>query len=316
MNEGLISVIIPVYNAQNYLKRCLDSVFQQNYQDIEVICVNDGSSDKSLSILNDYQERYPQKMVIKSITNGGQANARNVGIEMANGKFLCFVDSDDAMDMSMLQKMQEHIKEDCDFVFCDIERIFEGDGNWLEKHFKYEIDLDFKGITTIHEHPEVICYLTVAPFAKLIRKSFLDGNQIRFVKGYIYEDLLFTQTILAANPRISLLKEKLYKYFVRNNSTMTSKKSNICDMFVVINNIYKEYEKQGLTTLFKTELDYLCLYHVMIGTSYRMSRNGQYGLFSSIKKCRSFCKEFDCRKGNKYIKSKGLVARFFITFLY
>lgn len=317
VNKGLVSVIIPVYNAEAYLERCLQSIFDQTYKNFEVICINDGSTDNSLIILQSYYERYPQKMKIESIPNGGQANARNIGMDMAQGEFICFVDSDDSMNVVMLEKMYEKMQEnECDFLFCNMDRIIEGKMNLLERRFKYDTELNFAGVTTIYEHPEIICYIIVAPFAKLIRKTFLDRNNLRFIKGYIYEDLVFTQSILAANPRICMLKDKLYNYLVRNNSTMTSKNSKVTDMFVAYENLYNEYDKRGLTIDFKQELDYLCLYHVMIGTSYRMWNSGKCGMKSSILKAKSYCRLYHCDKSCKYMKRKGILTRVYIAIFY
>lgn len=313
MDNDLISIIVPVYNAQEYLEKCLDSLIDQSYKNIEVICINDGSRDQSESILLKYQEKHPSIFVVKTIENAGQANARNLGLELAKGTYICFVDSDDYIDKKILEKLYFNMKaNNSDLSFCDIERIFEGKMSLLERSFKYDIQLDFNGVTTIYDKPEIICYMMNAPYAKLIKKQFLVENNISFIKGYIYEDLVFTQEILAANPAMSMVKEKLYKYIVRNNSTMTSKKSKVSDMFVSYKNVYQAYQKRGITNTFREELEYLCLYHVMIGTSYRMWRSRQYTLRESMKICRKYVNNYKCRKSNKYIKAKGILAIIFV----
>lgn len=313
MKNEVISIIVPVYNAEKYLRKCLDSIFDQSHQDLEVICINDGSTDQSESILLEYKNKYQNKMMVKTIPNGGQANARNVGIDLATGTFVCFVDSDDYLDKRMLEKLYKNIHEnESDLAICDMERIFEGKVTLLERFFKYDINLNFIGATTIYEQPEIICYLMNAPFAKLIRKEFLNVNRIKFVKGYIYEDLVFVHEILSSNPVISMVNEKLYKYIVRDNSTMTSKKSKVTDMFVSYKNVYDAYERKGIADKFAKELEYLCLYHVMIGTSFRMWRSGQFGLFESIKQCREYVKKFGFQSKNSYIKKKGIVSRLYL----
>lgn len=314
MKNEVISIIVPVYNAEKYLRKCLDSIFDQSHQDLEVICINDGSTDQSESILLEYKNKYQNKMMVKTIPNGGQANARNVGIDLATGTFVCFVDSDDYLDKRMLEKLYKNIHEnESDLAICDMERIFEGKVSLLERFFKYDINLNFIGATTIYEHPDIICYLMNAPFAKLIRKEFLNVNRIKFVKGYIYEDLVFVHEILSSNPVISMVNEKLYKYIVRDNSTMTSKKSRVTDMFVSYKNVYDAYESKEISKDFREELEYLCLYHVMIGTAYRMWRSGQFGLFDSIKQCREYVRKYGFQSKNSYIKKKGIVSRLYLN---
>lgn len=313
MSKDMVSVIVPIYNAQNYLRKCLNSIINQTYQNIEIICINDGSSDQSVNILKEYQQKYPNRFLVKTIKNGGQANARNIGMELANGEFICFVDSDDYIESDLIEKLYMSINHNnSDLSFCDIERIFEGETSFIERRFKYDIQLDFEGATTIYEKPEIICYMMNAPYAKLIKKQFLVDNGIKFIKGYIYEDLVFTQEILACNPVLSMVKEKLYNYIVRNNSTMTSKNSKVTDMFISYKNVYRAYENKGITDRFDKELEYLCLYHVMIGTSYRMWRSRQYGLLEAVKQCREYTKHYHCHTNNDYIKKKGIMCRVFL----
>lgn len=312
-----ISIIVPVYNSEQYLKQCLNSIFSQTDQDFELICVNDGSTDHSLSILQEYEKRFPKQMSIITIANGGQANARNVGLDHASGNYVMFVDSDDTIRSDMLAGMRQRIEmTDCDMAVCEIDRIYEGKPSLWERFFPFDTALDIEGKTTIDEHPEIICYLTGAPYAKLVKRQFLNDHKIRFIKGYIYEDQVFTQTILANDPTMVLMKEKYYEYLIRSNSTMTSKQSRVTDMFVSYENLYQAYVEQGRAKRFKAELDYLCLYHVMIGTAYRMWRSGQFGLRESLRRCRSYANQYHCQADNRYMKRKGWVSRLYLWLVY
>ena len=118
-----LSVIIPVYNVEKYLYKSIDSILAQTYEDIEVILINDGSTDNSLKICNEYAKRDDRVNVI-NINNGGQSKARNTGIKEATGKYLMFCDSDDEYDLNMVSKMLEHINtKDTKLVVCGIERV-------------------------------------------------------------------------------------------------------------------------------------------------------------------------------------------------
>ena len=121
-----ISVIVPVYNVERYLSACMDSLVNQTMEDIEIIAVNDGSPDNSLAILEDYQERYPQKVQVLSIENHGVSYARNYGADHASGEYLLFVDSDDYVDVRMCELMYRKAKKDHnDVVICNKNSLYE-----------------------------------------------------------------------------------------------------------------------------------------------------------------------------------------------
>lgn len=307
-----VSIVIPVYNVEKYLRRCLDSVFRQNYSKYEVVCINDGSTDSSLSILEEYKSVH-NNLNIYSIPNGGQANARNLGVKMSQGEFICFLDSDDYMDDNMLEilvKIQE--QDECDMVICGIDRIFEDGISKLEKLFKYDADLIEKHTVSIYEYPEIITLVKNSPFSKLIRKDCILKYNVEFPVGYIYEDFTFTHTLLATGLTISIIQDKLYKYIVRKGSTMTSNKSCIKDMFPMYEQVVKAYKELGIYERFKKELDFLGYYHIGIGTSYRLFRSKQQGLFSSIQLCREYLRNAACDKDNIYIKERSLLERLYI----
>ena len=116
-----VSVIVPVYNVEDYIEECLESLVNQTLEDIEIIVVNDGSPDNSQKIIDKYVEKYPNKIKSFIKENGGQGSARNLGIENSNGEYLSFVDSDDWLDKCALEKMYYIAKNnDSDIVICDM----------------------------------------------------------------------------------------------------------------------------------------------------------------------------------------------------
>ena len=116
-----LSVIIPVYNTKNYIKECLDSVLNQTLEEIEIIVVDDGSTDGSADIIKEYAQNHPQKIKAFFKENGGQATARNLALQKSNGEYLGFVDSDDWIDSDMYEKMYKTAKEEnADIVICDM----------------------------------------------------------------------------------------------------------------------------------------------------------------------------------------------------
>ena len=114
----MISVIVPVYNAEKYLKKCLDSLVNQSYKDLEIILVNDGSQDGSEKICKDYEEK-DSRIILINKNNGGPSSARNLGIEKANGEYLSFIDSDDYLALDFYEKLEKSItKNNADIAFC------------------------------------------------------------------------------------------------------------------------------------------------------------------------------------------------------
>ena len=107
-----VSIIIPVYNTEKYLKRCFDSVIAQEYENLELVIINDGSIDNSEQIINEYKNKYPDLIRYYSKENTGVADTRNYGIEKANGEYVMFLDSDDYLDKALLKTLEEYINED------------------------------------------------------------------------------------------------------------------------------------------------------------------------------------------------------------
>lgn len=307
-----VSIIIPVYNVEKYLTRCLDSIFKQTFSDFEVICINDGSTDSSIQILEKYSKNH-KNLRYYNIENAGQANARNLGVKYSKGEFICFIDSDDYIANNMVETLvytQE--KDNCDMVLCGIERIFEDGCTHFEKSFKYDADLVEKHNIDIYVYPNLITIINNSPFSKLIRRESIINNEIVFPVGYIYEDLVFTHKLIATGIKISIITDKLYKYIVRKGSTMTSKKSKATDMFDAFNMVLQFYKELNIYSKFKKELDYLAIYHIGVGTSYRMIKSKQYGVFKSLKRCKSFLDAIDCNRNNVYFKQKSLLEKIYV----
>ena len=242
--KPLVSIIIPVYNCEKYLERCLDSVFSQTYDNYEVICIDDGSSDNSAEIIKKYNASYIYQ------DNAGQAAARNKGIELAKGEWLCFVDGDDAIDKDYLNALVKNIKDDVGMVVCRIRRINEDGSNNVDVMKKYGI-IDSK---------EALVTINVGPTNKLIKKDII--GDCRFIEGKLrFEDLLFTPELIINAKKLNVIEDVLYDYYIRENSTMRRFDESLNDIFVVLDKLrekafYKDY---------KEELDYIIFKNALFG---------------------------------------------------
>lgn len=206
-----VSIIIPVYNVEKYLRECLDSVCNQTYRNLEIICVDDGSTDRSSTILQEYAEKDDRIIVIRQ-ENAGQASARNAGLDAATGDWIGGVDSDDYLDLMAIEKCMEHT-EGVDII-CFAFRWFKGDKDINDPW----TDLKFSGKISMTQ--ELIPQLTPHFVDKLWKRSLLQQYNVRFPIGLQFEDLGYSWSILPMANCIYGLPDKLYHYRHRSGSTM------------------------------------------------------------------------------------------------
>ena len=213
----LVSIIIPVYNVEQYLEECIESACNQTLKDIEIICVDDGSTDRSREIITSYVERDSRVCLIDS-RHGGASSARNLGIEHARGKYIQFLDSDDYIAPTMSSTMYSIMSTyNVDVVMCGITVFYEEgqeyrDKEEIERYYKKEKE----GLYTIDITS--ISYALASVCVKMIKKSVLDTYNIRFLENRTYEDNYFTLAYLTVVDSIYFLKEALYYRRLRNES--------------------------------------------------------------------------------------------------
>lgn len=220
-----LSVIVPVYNVENCLRQCLDSVVNQTLNEIEIICVNDGSTDSSPEILSEYAQK-DERIKIINKKNAGLGAARNTGMKYATGEYIGFVDSDDWVDHTMFEKLYNNAKyHNSDLVMCPICIV---DDNHKEDHdFSYfNLDCfseDFDNSSFDYQKTKDFFFrICVTANNKIYRNDFLEMNKIKFPEGLIFEDNpFFYKTFLKAK-RVSLIRDFLYFYRVKRDDSIIS----------------------------------------------------------------------------------------------
>ena len=214
-----ISIIIPVYNDELYLKRCLDSLINQTLKEIEIIVVDDGSTDNTPQILNDYSKKDSRIKVITQV-NSKQGAARNNGLKHAAGEYVSFVDSDDWVDEEYYEKMLEVLlKSGADMATSSAYRIRKFDR--ISTYFKYSCENIYTNLEDIIEALKIPPYWFV--WGKLYKKSLLDG--IRFEEDVFYEDAEFLLNVVFNTKSLVTVPDVSYYYFSNPNSTLKSKQS-------------------------------------------------------------------------------------------
>ena len=223
----LISIIIPVYNVCDYLERCLESVIKQSYSNLEIILVNDGSTDNSGKICNIYSERDNRITVIHKL-NGGLSDARNVGLRAASGVFFSFIDSDDFIHRDFIQDLYRMIIEyHADIAICGYER-----GNretFSKKKKSNEEFVVFNSKEILHQWHSKYKHVETMAWNKLYRRELFEKNNIEYPVGYFNEDVQTTHLLVAEAEKIIITNKKLYYYFQRSGSItdgITNRKVN------------------------------------------------------------------------------------------
>ena len=246
-NQPKVSVIIPVFNVEEYLQECLESVLQQSLQDIEIICVNDGSTDNSRIILEKFAEADKRILVINQ-ENKGLSAARNVGLRCAKGKYIYFLDSDDYLATDALELLSSDMNaRNLDLLLFNA-KVFSEKGVEEKRvqddisYFKrtHEYPFIYKGedlMRMLWENREYIAPV----FLQMVRRDFLNKHDIRFYENIIHEDEIYTLQVMFSAKKTGYLHKILYHRRVRPNSIMTSKISlyNVVGRFIATKEIIK-----------------------------------------------------------------------------
>ncbi len=233
----IVSIIVPIYNVEQYLKKCLDSLVHQTLNNIEILCVNDGSPDQSQIIVDEYVKNYPTKVKSLIKKNGGLADARNYGLNHAQGEYIAFIDSDDWVEITMLQEMYElAFSNDADIVVCDMQSVYDSG------RMQFESGGTFTE-TNVNINPKII-KINNSACNKLYKRSLFED--VKFPKGLWYEDLGCIPIILAKANKIVKIDKTFYNYFQREGSIMHTQSEKIFDIYKAIDLIYDYVTKHNL----------------------------------------------------------------------
>ena len=240
-----VSVIVPFYNVEGYIEKCLETLVNQTLEDIEIILVNDGSKDRSIEIVNKFLEAYPEKLVYLEKENGGLSDARNYAIPYAKGEYIAFLDSDDYVEKDMYQKMYELAKkENSDMVECDF--------YWeYPDKLKKDVGVIYNGKKEMLENVRVVAW------NKLIRREILEKTEVKFPKGYRYEDVEFTYKLVPFIEKVSFLKKPCVHYIQREDSISNSQNERTKEIFDVLDHVIDYYKEKGIYETYQEEIEYI-----------------------------------------------------------
>lgn len=322
--NGKISVIVPVYNVEKWLNMCIYSILAQSYKNLEIILVNDGSTDKSKDICDSYSKK-DNRVRVLNIKNSGQSVARNIGLKEAKGDYILFIDSDDYIsDKAIIEKFINILdSNNYDFIYTSYCR-FE-DGNEEKITEILPINLTNDEIKNKEGKDILVDLLNKnsfhhAPYLKVCRKEFILNNKLFFREGYYHEDAEWTFKVFYYAKKIFIYDKPWYMRRMRENSTITSRNESaickkLCDRLIIADDLIKFFEKENASKVIIDDLVRMYWGDLMITRGVKEKDN--------IKKCtkviastKNVLNKSSVKKyliGNKLIKYLG--AKNFINLL-
>ncbi len=237
-----VSIIVPVYNIEKYLAKCLDSLINQTLEDIEIICVNDGSTDNSAEILNEYAQKDCRIKIINQ-DNAGLSAARNTGINAANGEYIGYVDSDDWIDLNFYEKLYNAAKDtDADIVVAGIKRV----GG---EHYKEKVFLKFEEPATTENTDEKfrLCDIPDKSYVwnKIYKLSEIKKHNLYFRVGVNYEDIIYAPKIIHTLKRLTTVPDTYY-YYLKRRGSIVAQKSQKKYFYAAMEEAKKYFEENNI----------------------------------------------------------------------
>lgn len=295
-----VSVIIPVYNAKKYLDACLKSVLEQGFGGLEVILVNDKSTDGSEKKCLEYGKKFDNVRVLQGEGRGAAA-ARNLGLKQAKGKYIWFIDADDEVVNRSIKKLfRTAEREKADIVVMGAKRILRGG----KTGFLKAVDVRQK------DWKKVFIRYGFGPWQMMMRREFLLENELFFPEGIIHEDMALMSALVLYTDKVVTINEELYLYFQREESVLRPKKwnKNALDIFTALEFLYKKFEAEKKVKKYWAELEYFFIWNLLLDTAKNFAKfpegRAEYPKIREMMK-----KYFPKWRKNKYLKEKGLGMR-------
>lgn len=297
-----VSIIVPCYNSETYLERCMNSLLNQTLKDIEIILIDDGSTDGTLNLLKKYEKEYPNIVSVVALAkNKGLGNARNVGISKASGEYIGFVDSDDYVDCDMFETLyQKAIADKSQLIECDF--VWEyPNKNIIDTGRGYNVGKD------------MLINVRVMACNKIYQSTWLKKYNPQFAVGLKYEDVLFTYQYTPYVAKVSFVRRPFYHYVQRCNSLANHQTIRVREIYDVLQQVVLYYKNKKIYSKYKEELEYLFVRY-LLGSSYKRACK------IKDKKVRSevlkegwnvLNEQFPDWKKNRYLKRGGLKNKYF-----
>lgn len=255
-----VSVIVPIYNVEKYLEKCINSLLSQTLEDIQIILVNDGSKDNSGNIAKEYEKNNKDRVIYVEKENGGLSDARNYGIKYATGDFIAFLDSDDYIEKNAYEEMyNKAIEENADYVECDFIWEFPNKIR-VDKQYPYK------------NKKEMLSFVRVVAWNKLIKRQLIIDNNLEFPKGLRYEDIEFTYKLIPFVNKFVYVDKPFIHYVQREGSIANVQNERTAEIFTVLDNVIEFYKKNNIYEKYRDELEYNYARYLLCSSLKRMCK--------------------------------------------
>ena len=255
-----VSVIVPIYNVEKYLEKCINSLLSQTLEDIQIILVNDGSKDNSGNIAKEYEKNNKDRVIYVEKENGGLSDARNYGLKYATGDFIAFLDSDDYIEKNAYEEMyNKAIEENADYVECDFIWEFPNKIR-VDKQYPYK------------NKKEMLSFVRVVAWNKLIKRQLITDNNLEFPKGLRYEDVEFTYKLIPFINKFAYVDKPFIHYVQRKGSIANVQNERTAEIFTVLDNVIEFYKKNNIYEEYRDELEYNYARYLLCSSLKRMCK--------------------------------------------
>lgn len=255
-----VSVIVPIYNVEKYLEKCINSLLSQTLEDIQIILVNDGSKDNSGNIAKECEKNNKNRIIYVEKENGGLSDARNYGLKYATGDFIAFLDSDDYIEKNAYEEMyNKAIEENADYVECDFIWEFPNKIR-VDKQYPYK------------NKKEMLSFVRVVAWNKLIKRQLITDNNLEFPKGLRYEDVEFTYKLIPFINKFAYVYKPFIHYVQREGSIANVQNERTAEIFTVLDNVIEFYKKNNIYEKYRDELEYNYARYLLCSSLKRMCK--------------------------------------------
>ena len=256
-SNPILSIIVPIYNTGKYLRRCIDSLLNQSYKNIEIILINDGSTDDSDYIINTYYKKLPQIEYIKLENNKGLGNARNTGIQLAKGNYITFVDSDDWVDLDLYKMVMNNLLNgEADIAVFGVKNEFE---NLKTSSYRYKYL--FENMITAHQALGLLTkeqnnnyFISTVVWNKIYKSNVIKEHNLLFLDNSYWEDDIFSFEVLLNIDSVLIVPDIYYHYYNRPTSiTNNISKKHIDDLIFSFNHLNNKLKEEGLLEKYSSQ---------------------------------------------------------------
>lgn len=250
-NEIKLSIVVPVYNVEDYLVECIESIIGAYVDGVEVILIDDGSTDRSSIICDSYEEKY-NYIRVNHKKNGGLSSARNTGINIAKGKYIWFIDSDDYINSNSIELVIKAIEEDKDMIFINYQRVYPDKRVYFYQGFKESDNLNIEP----YKYLRNLGNISYAAQKFIVKRSLILENEIFFTEGLYHEDEDWTPRIVCSAESFTRIMPAIYNYRVGNPNSITGmlNPKKVHDKIIVSENIYNRIKNNEYTSTMKEYL--------------------------------------------------------------